>query len=114
MKKLPTEKEPFKYTYTRPSLDWYENVDVEIKWDDHYYFKLSRRFGPSWWLIGTSPVEEPRYHWEETSIGEISITDLRRFIEWAKDEHGGSRITGVNAICGSFDILKEITELLKT
>ncbi|HEX3018523.1 MAG TPA: hypothetical protein VHP31_11825 [Caproicibacter sp.] len=104
-------KEPFEYEYTQPSLDWYETVQVKIKPDDYYYFRLERRFGPSWWLIGEKPKNEPDYHWEEKEIGEIGERDLLRFIEWAKDEWG-SKIIEVHAISGSFDILEEIKELV--
>ena len=93
-------------------MDWYESVDVEIKYGDYYYYKIERRFGPSWWLVGRNPVDEPRYHWEETSIGEIGIIDLKRFIEWSKDGKKGSKITEVRAICSDFNILVEIAALL--
>lgn len=105
-------KEPFVYQYTRPSLDWFEYVNVEIKPDDYYYFRLERRFGPSWWLIGMNPKEEPRYHWEDTQIGEISHYDLKRFMKWAKTDKG-SKLIAIKTICGSFDIFEEIAELLK-
>lgn len=45
-------KTPFKFSYTQPSLDWFETINVEINPDDYYYFELQRRYGPDWWLIG--------------------------------------------------------------
>lgn len=110
---LAVSKPNFKYQYTRPSLDWFEYVDVDIAPDDYYYFKLQRRFGPSWWIIGMNPVDEPEYHWEEKQIGQIGNSDLRNFIEWAKTEHG-SKITEINMLCGSFDIFKEIAPYTRT
>jgi hypothetical protein len=106
-------KESFKYQYTRPCLDWFEYVPIEIKPDDYYYFKLERRFGPSWWIIGTNPVDEPKRHWEEKVIGEIDKRTLLNFIKWCETEYG-SKITEIHAISGSFNIIKEIESLLKT
>lgn len=105
-------KEPFKYQCTRPCLDWFEFVTVEIKSDDYYYFKLERRHGPSWWIIGMKTVEEPNHHWEETQIGEIDESSLLSFIKWAEDERG-SKIIEIHAISGSFNIFKDVEKLLK-
>jgi hypothetical protein len=105
-------KEPFQYQYTRPCLDWFEYVDVKIRPKDYYYFKLERRFGPSWWIIGMNTVEEPNYHWEEKQIGEIDERDLQRFIEWAKDDVG-SKIIEIHMICSSFDIFEEVGKIIK-
>lgn len=105
-------KEVFRYEYSRPSSDWVDYESVEIKPDDYYYFKLERRFGPSWWLIGINPVEKPNYHWEEKQIGEIYGHDLFRFIQWAKSDRG-SRIIEIKAISGEFNILDELSELLQ-
>lgn len=106
-------KEPFKFEYTMPSLDWYDIIKVEIKPDDYTYFKLSRRYGHSWWLVGTNPPSEGAkdYRWTEKEIGRISDRDLVRFIEWAKNDHGGSNLIEISAISGSFDILKEIEKM---
>lgn len=105
-------KEPFEYEYNRPSSDWFEAVPVKIKPEDYCYFKLERRFGPSWWLIGMNPVEKPKYHWEDKEIGEISPHDLLRFIKWAEDNRG-SCIVETKAISGDFNILEEIKNLMK-
>lgn len=111
---ISKDKEPFVFTYTKPLLDWYETIKVEIKPEDYYYFHLERRFGRTWWLVGCNPVDKPNYHWENTVLGEIgteiSNYDVKRFIEWAKTD-GGSRITQINVISGSFDIFKEIENI---
>jgi len=106
----PTKKDPFEFEYTVPCLDWYEVKKVVLNEDDYYYFRLERRFGPSWWLIGMSPKDEPNYHREETQIGEIYDRDVKKFIEWAKQEHG-SRLIHIKAICSDFDIIEEIKKL---
>ena len=108
-------KEPFKFKYTMPSLDWYDIINVEIKPDDYCYFKLVRRYGPTWWLIGTNPPADnaKEYKWTEKEIGNISERDIARFIEWAKLEYGGSKLIEISALSGSFDILREVEKLLK-
>ena len=107
-------KEPFKFSYTQPSLDWYETINVEINPDDYYYFELHRRYGPDWWLIGKNPPIEnsTRHEWSETALGRISCRDIARFVEWARIDGGGSKIIGISAISGSFDLLHEIKALL--
>ena len=111
----PKKKEPFKFEYTMPSLDWYEIIKVEIKPEDYVYFKLERRYGPTWWLIGTNPPAENAkdYRWTEKEIGRIENSDIARFVEWAKLDYGGSRIVEIHAISGSFDILREAEKLLE-
>ena len=107
-------KAPFKFSYTQPSLDWFETINVEIKPDDYYYFKLQRRYGPDWWLIGQNPPPEnsTRYEWSETELGRISCRDIAKFVEWARIDGGGSKIVEISAISGSFDLLREIKVLL--
>ena len=108
------KKEPFRFEYTVPTYDWYDTVKVEIKPEDYYYFRIERRFGPSWWLVGKNPPDRGAedYRWTEKTIGELSEHNLARFVEWAKDGCRGSRIIAVSAISGSFDILREIEKLL--
>ncbi len=113
--KKPREKEPFKFEYTMPSLDWYETINVEIKPKDYTYFKLVRRYGKNtWWLIGMNPParNSEDYRWTEKDIGRIAVRDIARFIEWAKNDIGGSRLVEISALSGSFDILQEIKDLL--
>lgn len=111
---MKEKKEPFKFEYTMPWLDWYDVIKVEIKPDDYYYFKLEKRYGPSWWLIGKNPPADnaKEYRWTEKEIGRISDYDIARFYEWAKLEYGGSRIVEIHAISGGFDILREAEKLL--
>lgn len=106
-------REAFIFQSVEPCLDWFSYKKHEIKEEDYTYFKLNRRYGPSWWLYGMKTVDEPTYHWEETEIGEISNADLSRFIEWAKTEHG-SRIVKVDMISSSFDVFAEIGNLLNS
>lgn len=103
-------KEPFRFEYTIPTLDWFDIKQVKIEPNDYCYFRIERRYGPSWWLIGTNPKDEPDYHWEDTQIGEINERTLQKFIEWSKTERG-SKIIEIKAISGSFDILEEIKKL---
>lgn len=107
-------KAPFKFSYTQPSLDWFETINVEINPDDYYYFELQRRYGPNWWLIGKNPPIEnsTRREWSETALGRISCRDIAKFVEWARIDGGGSRIVGISAISGSVDLLHEIKALL--
>ena len=107
---MKTPKEPFVFSSIVPCLDWYEEKKHTVNDGDFIYFKLDRRFGPSWWLYGMKTVEEPNYHWEETEIGEISSGDLIKFIEWSKSEYG-NRIINIHMICGDFDIFKEVAKL---
>ena len=111
------EKAPFIYEYYRPLSDWVDLVKVVIQPEEYLNYRIERRFGPSWWLIGQRPQETPKYHWEEVQIGEIGDFDLKRFIEWAKFEHRrgrvGSRITEIKMISVDFDIFNEIAEITK-
>jgi hypothetical protein len=93
-----------------PFSDWYKTIDVVIKPDDYYYFRIERRFG-SWWLIGLTPKDEPKYHWKNTQIGEMAEHQLKSFIEWAKNEKG-SKIIEFKAISGEFNILEEIIKIV--
>lgn len=104
------DKKSFEFTSIVPCLDWYDEVHHTIKENDYTYFKLDRRYGPSWWLYGMKIVEKPHYHWEETEIGEIRDGDLHRFIEWAKTEYG-NRIIDIHMLSGAFDIFNVVGEL---
>ena len=76
-------KAPFKFSYTQPSLDWFDTINVEIKPDDYYYFKLQRRYGPDWWLIGQNPPPEnsTQREWSETELGRISCRDIAKLLK---------------------------------
>lgn len=107
-------KEPFRFEYTMPALDWYEIKTVEINYDDYVYFELQRRYGKNWWLIGKipPPKNSDDYRWTTKEIGRISTRDIARFVEWAKTDLGGSRITNISAISGAIDLMREIKNLL--
>ena len=107
-------KEPFRFEYTMPVLDWYEIRRVEINYDDYVYFELQRRYGQEWWLMGKNPPPKNSddYRWTTKEIGRISTRDIARFVEWAKTDLGGSRITDISAISGDIDLMREIKNLL--
>ncbi len=109
--RIPVKKEPFDFEYTIPCSDWYEIVKVHLEEDSYVYYRIERRYGPTWWLIGKNYVDEQDYHWRETQIGKITKDRLKEFIEWAKDDNG-SRIIEIKAISGSIDILEEMKRLL--
>lgn len=106
-----TDKHSFSFSYTEPFLDWFRTIDVVIKPDDYCYFRIERRFGPSWWLIGMNSKDEPKYHWENNQIGEMSANNLRRFINWAKNDKG-SKIIEFKSISGEFNILEEMMGIM--
>lgn len=107
---MSNKKESFKFDEFKPCLDWFETIHHTINDDDFTYFKLDRRYGPSWWLYGMK-FDNLDFRWEEKEIGEISVRDLLRFIEWAKDEHG-NRIINIHMISSSFDLFAEVGKLL--
>lgn len=107
---MKTKKEKFIFIWTRPCLDWFEQKTIELEEGSYVYYKIQRRFGPSWWIIGINFVGEHKYHREETQIGEINTCDLKRFMYWCKID-GGSKIIEISAIGGNFDIIEEIKKL---
>ena len=111
------KKEPFRFEFSMPSLDWYEMVSVEIDPNEYQLFKLERRYGEMWWLIGLRKPEKVAkghewYKWEEKTLGRITNHDIVRFIEWAKLDHRGSRLISIQSISDSMDVLSEIKQLL--
>jgi hypothetical protein len=110
--RMKKQKEPFKFSYNRPSLDWFETINVTIEENDYYYYRLERRYGPTWWLIGMYPPKDNSYEWVNAQLGEIRKSDLLRFIEWAKKDDG-SRVIEIKVISGDFDIFEELKELIK-
>lgn len=106
-------KEPFCFSYIVPSLDWFDTKTVTIGPQDYYYFRLERRFGPSWWLIGSNPTDDDSGHyWTDTQLGELRDCDLYRFIEWAKSPWG-SKIVEVKALSGEFNIIDDIADIAR-
>lgn len=108
------DKEPFRFSYNTPSLDWYITINVEVKWKDYLYFKIQRRFGPSYWLLGYQK-EDKRIKHREVEIGELSKRDLGRFVKWSEYttpfNQTCSKLIGVSVISTGmnlFDAIKEI------
>ena len=108
------KKEPFRFEYSMPSLDWYEMVSVEIDPNEYQLYKLERRYGEAWWLIGLrEPQKSMQHHeWEEKTLGRMSNRDIARFVEWAKLDHSGSRLIEIQSISSSMDVLSDIKKLL--
>lgn len=107
------QKESFRFTYTVPSLDWYATIAVKIDPDEYTYFRLERRFGPSWWLIAMKYTDDDSgNYWTEKQVGELRGSDLYRFIEWAKSPWG-SKIIEVKAISGEFNIIDDIADIAR-
>ena len=100
-----TPKESFKYSYTKPCLDWYETVNIEIKDGEYRGFEIERRFGSTWYLHG--------FRDEKLKvISEINGYDLKLFIKWCETKNG-SLITTIRSISTSINIIEDIKELLK-
>ena len=111
-----TQKEPFRFEYTKPSLDWYDIVKVEIQPGDYAWFKLELRFGNSWWLVGMNPPKsdyKPSYLWDETDLGRMGNGDIIRFIRWAECSFHGNRLVEIKAISNSLNIVNEVAKLVK-
>lgn len=110
------EKKPFVFFYTEPSLDWYRDVRVEIKWEDYLYFKVERRFGPSWWLVGYQKVDG-RFEHRAVTLGRMSGGYLRKFIEWCEflgpTNRTNSKLIGISAISTGFNLVHEIERLIE-
>ena len=108
------EKEPFNFSYTEPTLDWYRDVHVEIKWEDYLYFKVERRFGPSWWLIGYQK-EDGRFEHRAVTLGSMNEGCLRKFIKWCEfpdaTNRTCSKLIEISAISTGFNLMQEIEKL---
>lgn len=108
------EKDPFRFSYNTPSLDWYITINVEVKWEDYLYFKIQRRFGPSYWLIGYKN-EDGRIKHREVEIGELSKRDISRFVKWSEYttpfNQTGSKLIGVSVITTGMNIADAIKEI---
>lgn len=101
-------KEPFIFQYTMPSLDWYETIQKEVKWEDYIYFKIQYRFGERWWLLGYKE-KDGRFEHEEVEIGELRKPHLKKFIEWCEfDYYGrkGSKLIGVGVISTGMNLME--------
>ena len=106
-------KPPFTFEYLKPYLDWYKTEHVSITYGDYMYLKLQRRYGPSWWLIGSN-YNEKLDKWEETSIGEIYDCDIPRLVEWASYEtEYHSKHSILTSVSGFDTCLNAIDEFIK-
>ncbi len=106
-------KKPFKFTYTKPSLDWYEDVDVSIAYDEYNYLTLERRYSDSWWLLGHKYIED-KDKWVKEQIGEIRDKDIPRLVEWAEyTNRFGHQVSILNEIRTIDGCLNPIREFLR-
>lgn len=105
------DTEPFEFEYTIPTYDWYDIKKVKIAIKDYTYFRLERRFGKTWWLVGKN-YNDNNFEWTEKTIGELQrIKDVIRFIKWAKRGRN-NKLIEIKAISGSLDIIEAIEELI--
>ena len=110
-----TNKEPFRFYYTVPSLDWYSTEEVEIKWEEYLYFKIQYRFGKTYWLLGYRE-KGGRIEREEVEIGELSKRFLGKFVKWCEFNDGYrtcSKLIGISVISTGMNIFSVIGEIQK-
>ena len=109
-------KKPFKFTYTKPSWDWYEEVDVSITYDEYCCLTLERRYSDSWWLLGHKYIEG-KDKWVEEQIGEIREEDIPRLVEWAeytnRFENQVSILTEIRGIDGCLNPIREFLRIME-
>ena len=108
-------KKPFEFIYTKPSLDWYEDVNVSIAYDTYSYLVLERRYGGSWWVIGKKYVED-KDKWVSEQIGEIRERDIPRLVKWAEYTnrfgHQVSILNEVRTIDGCLNSIREFLRIM--
>jgi len=108
-------KEPFKFSYTKPSLDWYEDVNVSIAYDKYHYIALEMRYGNSWWVIGKK-YNDDKDKWESEQIGRINEPDIPRLVQWAEYTnrfgHQVSILNEIRAIDGSLNPIREFLRIM--
>lgn len=106
-------KRPFKFTYTKPLLDWYEDVNVSIAYDEYNYLTLERRYSDSWWVIGQKYIKD-KDKWVSEQIGEIREKDIPRLVEWAEyTNRFGHQVSILNEIRTIDGYLNPIREFLR-
>ena len=109
-------KHPFQFTYTKPSLDWYENVKVSITYDQYNYLILEKRYGDAWWLIGQKYIKD-KDKWIYEEIGEIGGEYIPKLVEWAEYTnrygHQVSILSEVRAIDGCLNPIREFLEIMR-
>lgn len=111
-----TVKEHFCFSYNTPTLDWYTTIKVSINWDDYSYFKIERRYGPSYWVLGFKKSENTKPI--QIDLGEISKYDLVKFIKWCEyspfDTYISSKLIGFSVISTSMNITDMINDIYTT
>ena len=104
-------KEPFKFAWVKPTLDWFDIVHVEVEYEDYAYFKLERRFDNSWWLVGTKPCENDN-GFEVVELGEVPAVDVPAFLDWCQHDGGRkSKLTEIESISSDFNVFKELFDI---
>lgn len=109
------DKEPFRFYYNVPSLDWYITENVEIKWDEYLYFKIQYRFGQTYWLMGYKE-KDGRFEREEVEIGQLARGFLGKFVKWCEYYDGYrtcSKLIGISVISTEMNIIKVFNEIQK-
>lgn len=110
-----TNKKPFRFYYTVPSLDWYGVEKVEIEWEEYLYFKIQYRFGQTYWLMGYKE-KDGRMKREEVEIGRLSRGFLGEFVKWCEFNDGYrtcSKLIGISVISTGMNILDVFGEIQK-
>lgn len=109
------EKGPFIFSYTMPSLDWYEDIAVSLPYDKYNYIILELRYGGMWWLLGEKYIKGDN-KWVCEQIGEIRKTDIPRLVKWAeytnKYGHKVSLLTNIRTIDGSLNPIREFLTIM--
>ena len=113
---LPPKKEngPFLYSYVdTPPDGGCHTIFGMIRPDEYTCFRLERRFGLTWWLVGLKLTDDDKgQYWTEEQICELRDQNLYKFIEWAKSPWG-SKITEVKALSTEFNIIDDICDLVR-
>lgn len=109
------EKGLFKFSFTKPSFDWYEDVNVSLPYDKYNCLILELRYGKMWWLLGTK-YSEDNNKWICEQIGKIRETDIPRLVKWAeytnKYGHKVSLLTNIRTIDGSLNPIREFLTIM--
>ena len=110
------EKGLFEFTYTKPSLDWYEDINVKLAYNDYAYLILERRYSPCWWLKGQK-YNKHLDRWETVDIGMIRDCYIPKLIEWCryttKDNRTINILNEVRGIDGELNAIGEFLKLIK-
>lgn len=110
---LDIKREPFKFDYTYPTLDWYEEVKVELKWKQYDFYELQWRYGGACWIVASKYNEETR-EWEHKDIGELrGKYEIYDFIKWCELPKGGSILTKMTVIDGEINLFRKLYKVIK-